>query len=917
MAKEIKRVAVIGAGAMGSGIAAQVANAGYEVLLLDIREGAAAQAIERMKKANPATDPFNAGFMDVNNARLVVPGTVANDIEKIKHADLIIEAVFERLDVKEDTFRLIEKHARPDALITSNTSTITIDVLVEKMSPEFKARFMNTHFFNPPRFMRLLELIDGPETSKEAFAALRDFGDRVLGKKVVHCKDSPGFIANRIGVFLSAAAQFYATKQGVKIEDVDSLLAQPFGFSKLGIFKLGDAVGLDILQHVGKNLHDGLPATDEFNAIYQPDLVTKMVADGYTGKKGLGGFYRLNPETKAKEVIDLSTGEYRDVERSKYFKIRLEKKFGSYEKFFESGDPAAKFAWPVLRDALTYVLNHAEGMAYDIQSIDAAMRVGYNWKYGPFQLIDKIGVEWFTNKLTEEGIAVPSLLAAANKKSFYRVQDNQYQVMGFDGAFRQVAQDDGVLSLSDIKLGRKPLLSHASAKLWDIGDGVACFEFTSPQNAMDPSILYLLNESVKFIEGSGGKYKAMVIYNEGEKFSVGANLKLVEIFTKAANLRPFEALTPKAAPAFIKKTADVLDAAYMVAGGEALSYALNNKVDNFVQDLVYQGQAVYNALRMAPFPVIGAPRGEALGGGCEILLHCDAIQAGAESYIGLVEVGVGLIPAWGGCARYLERAQNAPEQLNGPMIAFKRAAMAIASPMESISSSGQDAKRKLWLRPDDGVTMNSDRILADAKAKALSMVPGYKPPAPVVYNLPGAVGKMAIRMNADALYFKADDPKKGVNHVDVAIVDRLSHVLSGGDPITAEDVATDVAQHQDAVREIIVKRPDGKVGVNASIPLTENRILQLEREAFMALFRTTESQDRISHMMNKGQPLREPRMDPAPDTHEIRAALEGDISLPARIVDGKPLTGKDGQRLADMADLTGRVYKVGKTFGLF
>jgi 3-hydroxyacyl-CoA dehydrogenase len=583
---------------MGSGIAAQAANAGCEVVLLDIREGAAQAAVERMKKANPATDPFNAGFMDAGNARLITCGTTDNDIEKIGDADLVIEAVFERLDVKQNTFKMIDKYARPDALITSNTSTLTIDSLVEGMPESFKKRFMNAHFFNPPRFMRLLELIAGPETAPETFDAVRDYGDRHLGKKVVRCKDMPGFIANRIGVFIIECARATGLEQGMKVEDIDAILGAPFGFPKLGVFKLADAVGVDIVQHVGKNLHAGLPADDMFNQIYDPSMIDKMVADGYTGKKGKGGFYRSDRKAGTSEAIDLRTGEYRPAGKSGFARVNIEKKFGSMSNFFESKAPEAKFAWPVLRDTLTYVLTHAKEIAYDVQSIDEAMRAGYNWKYGPFELLDKMGVAWFTASLRSDGIAVPRLLEKAAGRQFYHVENNVRQVMNFNGLYEAVKAEDGVIRLDDFKRGKKPLVSHNSAKLWDIGDGVVCLEFTSKQNSLDPSILHVLNESIKLVNNSGGKYKAMVVYNDGENFSVGANLKIVDLFNKMA-----------AAPAKFG------------AAGRSLSRYLNGKVEAFVENQVFQGQAVYKALREAPFPVIGAPKGQALGGGCELLLH--------------------------------------------------------------------------------------------------------------------------------------------------------------------------------------------------------------------------------------------------------------------------------------------------------
>ncbi len=899
MTHNIKTVAVIGAGAMGSGIAAQAANAGYKVILLDKRPDGAAQAIERMKKAKP-TDAFNAGFMHPSNAKNIETGCTDDDMAKIAEADIIIEAVFEDINVKHNVFREIHKHAKKDAIISSNTSTIELEDLVDGFPKDFKERFINTHFFNPVRFMHLLEIIDGRDTDPEILKAASDFGDRVLGKKVIRAKDAPGFIANRIGIYAIERAKAEALKKDMPIEDIDAIFGPSFGFPHLGLFKLADEVGVDIVYHVGQNLQAALPADDDFHGIYKDaDKVKEMLDDGYTGKhKGKGGFYRVKTDENGKpvrdakgkpvkQVRDLGTNEFRDVKQSEYFKKTVWKKHGSEAAFFDSNDRAASVAWPVLRDTLLYVLNHAKDIAYDIQSIDDAMRAGYNWQHGPFQLIDKFGLDWFKNRLEEEGVAIPALLEKANG-SFYQVNDSQLEVMNFDGNYQPVKREDGVINLEDIKRKSKPLVTHHSASLWDIGDGIVCLEFHSQQNSIDPSILHVINESIKLVSESNGKYKGMVVYNDAPRFSVGANLKLVEIFMNVAE----------------NKWAQKIGLAALAERG----------LKGIVHELIYQGQAVYTALNQAPFPVIGAPKGNpqnmAFGGGCEVLLSCDAIQAGPEQVMGLPETGLGLLPAWAGSARYLERAANRPGQAKGPMPAVIEAGMALGNPMSSIATSSQDAKKKLWLRKDDGITMNPDRVLADAKAKALAAAPDYKPKPLPTFNLPGPSGKAAIRMNVDKMYMQKDPPKAGgVNHVDVMVMDRLADVLTGGETLEKGDVDHHVADNKDQIKKLIDERKDGKLGVNPTIAFNFSRMMQLERDNFMAAFMDKKyTWKRVHHTLKTNAPLREDRPDDAPTPKELRDNMEP-MTLPRRDIEGAPLSGNDAAILKAMADMTAAFYK--------
>ncbi|HNZ96830.1 MAG TPA: 3-hydroxyacyl-CoA dehydrogenase/enoyl-CoA hydratase family protein, partial [Thermoanaerobaculia bacterium] len=671
----IAKVGVIGAGVMGAGIAAHFANAGLPVVLLDIvPEGAtdrnviAAGAIEKMKKTKPAP------FMSAARARLVTPGNLEDHLELLADCDWIVEAVVERLDVKQSVYRRLDAVRRPGTIVSSNTSTIPISHLVEGLPETFARDFLVTHFFNPPRYMRLLEIVAGKATRPEVVAAVTAFADERLGKSVVACKDTPGFIANRIGTFWLEAATKAAIEGGLTVEEADSVAGRPMGFPKTGIFGLLDLVGLDLGPHIAASLLATLPADDPYREIYEDrPLLRRMIAEGYTGRKGKGGFYRLDREgeKKTKLAIDLATGEYRPQTRPRLASVTAGAK--DLRKLVEHPDKGGRFAWQLLSRTLAYAASLVPAIADDLTAVDEAMRTGYAWKWGPFELIDRLGPAWFAERLAAEGRPVPPLLAAVGDGTFYRVEAGRMQYFGTDGAYHDVVRPAGVLLLSDVKLAGPPVAKNASASLWDLGDGVLCLEFTSKSNSLDEAILRQLQKAMKLIEN--GRFRALVVHNEGTNFSVGANLGLA-LF--AANI----ALWPA------------------------------------IEALIAEGQRVYKALKYAPFPVVGAPSGMALGGGCEILLHCDAIQAHAESYIGLVEVGVGVVPGWGGCKEMLARWITNPKRPGGPMPPVAKVFEMIST--AQVSTSAEEAREMLILREGDGITMNRDRLLADAKAKALA-----------------------------------------------------------------------------------------------------------------------------------------------------------------------------------------------------
>ena len=763
---DIRRVGIIGAGVMGAGIAAQVANAGIPVLLLDIVPAGAADRSAIAKSAAAKllkTDP--APLMTPQAARLIETGNVEDDLARLAECDWVVEVIVERLEVKQALYRSLESVCRPGAAISSNTSTIPLRDLTEGMGAAFQSSFLITHFFNPPRYMRLLELVPGPQTDPTILASVSEFADRSLGKTVVTCHDAPGFIANRLGTYWLQAAVVEAMRQGMAVEEVDAILGRPFGFPKTGVFGLLDLVGLDLMPEVNASLARTLPPSDPFHG-YNEDmpLLKRMIAEGFTGRKGKGGFYLFDRTTRKKQVIDLATGEYRP-ERTPETPAKL-------AALLDGTDQASRYAWSVMAPVLAYAAAIVPEAADTLVDVDVAMRLGYGWRWGPFELIDQIGTARFAARLEAESRPVPPLLQAAAGRPLYRVQDGCRQFLSLEGDYQDLKRAPGVLLLEDIRLAAKPVLKNGSASVWDIGDGVLCFEFTTKANSIDDGLLGLLGKTVELVRE---RYKALVIYNEGQNFSVGANL------------------------------GTALFAANIAAWGE-------------IEKAVAAGQQALKTLKYAPFPVVAAPSGLALGGGCEILLHSSAIQAYAESYIGLVECGVGLLPGWGGCKEMLARWQAPGKLPGGPMPAPVKVFETVST--ATTAKSAAEARALGFLRAKDGITMNRDRLLADAKARALALLDGYQPPAPPTLRLPGPSGALAMRLAA------AGFRKRGLaTEHDLVVSAKLAEVLTGGDTDLTDTV-------------------------------TEDQMLALERRGLMALVRQPATLARIEHTLATGKPLR-------------------------------------------------------------
>ena len=798
----IERVAVVGSGVMGGGIAAHLANAGARVLLLDVaskdgpdRSAVARAAVERLAKSNPPA------FMHRRAAGRIDPGNLDDDLPRAGEADWIVEAVVERLDVKRDLYARLDAVRKPGAIVSSNTSTIPLARLTEGASPALQRDFAITHFFNPPRYMRLLEIVRGPATRPDLVEQIRDFADRRLGKGVVECKDTPGFIANRIGVFWLQCALIEAIEAGLGVEQADAALGPAAGIPKTGVFGLLDLIGLDLMPHVAGSMDALLPPGDALRRYMEmPEVLRRMVADGYTGRKGKGGFYRLRREggERIKESIDLATGEYRRSERARPACVEAAKA-GGPRALVEHDSEEGRYAWRVLSSVLAYSASLVPEISDDVADVDAAMRLGYNWRAGPFELADRIGPGRFADRLRAEGRPVPPLLAAAREGGFYReaggrIEQIRAAGIGAAGAdsggigaagtdttgadpgglraagYVPIVPPRGIIRLADVKRGRERVIGNDSASLWDAGRDVACLEFHTRMNTLDQAVLELVGQALAVVPD---RFAGLVIHNDGENFSAGADL------------------------------------------GEAL-FAIGAGAWDRLAAAAELGQGTFRAMKYAPFPVVGAPAGMALGGGCEVLLHCDAIVAHAETYAGLVEAGVGLVPAWGGCKELLARYSR--EGPGGPMPPVSRAFETVS--LAKVSRSAHEARDFGILRRGDGIVMNRDRVLAEAVDRVHALTPGYAPPEPPVFRLPGPSGKAALALAVGEFARTG----KATAH-DVVVADALSRVLTGGDADLTDEVG-------------------------------EDALLALEREAALSLMRTEGTRARIEHMLRTGKPLR-------------------------------------------------------------
>jgi len=755
----IRKAAVIGAGIMGSGIAAHLANAGLDVVLLDLDAEVAEKGV--------ATQIKSGGFMDPKFARQVRVGSAAADMNLIAEADWIIEAVAERLDIKHAVYDAVSAVRKPGSVVSSNTSTIPLASLIDKRSPSFTSSFLITHFFNPPRWMRLLEIVDGSSTNPDVTRRIAAFADARLGKGIVTCKDTPGFIANRIGTYWMGVALDKAIDLNIDLEEADAFLGRPFGIPETGVFALLDLIGLDLMPSVFRSLQQALPETDPFQAFdAEPPLLARMVKDGRTGRKAGAGFFRMTADRKAREVLDLGSETYRPLRAAP-------SPAGSPREAMAHESKAGHLAGDTMRRTLAYAARLVPEISDSIADVDEAMRFGYGWKQGPFEMMDSIGAGWLADSLAKHDIAPPPLLTeAARGDGFYRSTNGARSYLAPGRLYRPVRRPDGPINLADLKLATQPVAATDTVSVWDIGDGIACLEMTSKMNTFNFDVLHSIEKLLICVESD---FKGLVIYSDLALFSAGADLR------------------------FFLDTIDGKDARPLGAFVDA-------------------GQQTFRRIKFAPFPVVAAVAGRALGGGLEIALHCDAIQAHAELQAGLVETMIGVIPGWGGCTEMLLRYARSPNAPRGPVAAALRAFDVIGA--AKVSANAFDARNLGFVRPADHITMNRERLLADAKATALRLSMHYSPPEPQMLTLGGRSGASTLLNVLDA----AACAGRLTAH-DRLIGTKLAEVLTGFDADPAK-------------------------------PIPEDRVLAFEREAFLELAAQPATRQRISHMLAHGRPLR-------------------------------------------------------------
>ena len=766
----VTTVGVVGAGAMGSGIAALAASAGCRVVLLDIpgdpdlkspnRSAPAKNGLAKATKSKPAS------FMEAAAVQRVRTGNTDDHLALLSECDWICEAIIELPEPKQQLFARIEALMKPTAIISSNTSGIPMSTLLEGRTEKFRRRFLGTHFFNPPRYMHLLEIIPTPETDPAVIGAMREFAERTLGKGIVMAKDVPGFVANRLGVYGMVATMRRMEEHGLTIDEVDGLTGSLIGRARTATFRTGDLSGLDVMAHVTKGIGG---ATGEDFAL--PSWMLELVSQGKLGDKTGGGFY-----TKTKDgtlTYDWKTKTYVPQQRLEGGDIGQAIRLPIAQRL-----PAAKsmpnaqgaFLRDHLLDAAYYTLTLASQLAFDIVAIDRAMEWGYGWEAGPFRVMDALGLDWLRGEFAARGDTIPALLETV-RGAFYK--DGEY--LTFDGTYEPVPGIPGRIALAGLASSGRVLDDNGLSRLIDLGDGVACFEFRSKMNSLGDGVLKGLDSAIRKIEKLG--FNGLVIGNEDPKaFSVGADLSLVS---------------------------------FAISAGAWDDIAVSCKA---FQDSVM-------SIRRAPFPVVVAPAGMTLGGGCEFTLHADAVQAHAESYIGLVEAGVGLLPGGGGTKELLMRftGELANYEEVDYFAAVKRAFKLIA--FATTSTSAFEARAYGYLRASDRISMNRDHQIADAKRRVLDLAPGYLPP---LERSVRALGREGLG-NLEYALWAAKEGGQASAH-DVRVGRAIAYVLCGGDG-TPRDV-------------------------------TEQDILDLEREQFLMLLGTKETQERIAYTLKTGKPLR-------------------------------------------------------------
>jgi 3-hydroxyacyl-CoA dehydrogenase len=801
MDQRIRQGAVLGAGVMGSAIAAHLANVGIPSFLLDVvpkeltdsekkkgltlespevRNRFAAAGKKRVLESNPAS------FYSKEDAALITVGNFEDHLSRVSQADWIIEAIIEDLDAKRDLFSKVIPLLKERAVISSNTSGISIRKMCAGFSRDFEERFLGTHFFNPPRYMRLLEIIPAGSTSRQIVERIAGIAEKILGKGIVFAKDTPNFIANRIGIFSMIVILKTIVEDGYRIEEADQMTGPPIGRPKSATFRTADLVGLDVILHVADNIYQNLQDEKEKEFFKLPEFIHRMVKNQFLGQKTQQGFYK-KVKQEGKEVflvIDDQGLDYRAQEKVNLPSLEMVKNIEEVgervKALVMSPDRAGQFVWKVLKRTLLYSAEKIPEIADDILNIDRAMRWGFNWELGPFELWDAIGLKVSVKRMEKEGDALPPLVESLLRQghsSFYEKRDGRPLFFDLSGEqYKQIEERPEIILLKSLKDRDKTVASNPGASLIDLGDGVVCLEFHSKMNAIGADTIQMMQTAMKEVKE---KFDGLVIGNQGENFSVGANLMLLLFEIQDENW---------------------------------------DQIDEYLK--IFQN--TFMAFKYFEKPVMAAPFGLTLGGGCELCLASAGIRAFAETYMGLVELGVGLIPAAGGTKEMLLRCmEGIPPGVSTDLFPFVRQAFETVA-MARVSTSAKEAQKLGYMRNTDCTTVNRDYLIHDAKRTVLRMAEeGYLPPRP--RNQIKVLGEKGYALLQMGLFYMREGGY--ISPYDEHVAKKLAYVFSGG-----------------------------KLPPNTEV--TEQYILDLEREAFLSLCGESKTQERIEHMLKTGKPLR-------------------------------------------------------------
>ncbi|SHF62523.1 3-hydroxyacyl-CoA dehydrogenase [Fodinibius roseus] len=782
----IQKVAVLGSGTMGSQIAAHCVNAGLQVWLLDLKDEEEDDPNSRVKESIKKLGEMKPSPLgDPGDARHIRPGNFSDDLDVIGEVDWVCEAIIEKMDIKKQMMSDIQEVRGEKTIVTSNTSGLPISDISADCSDEFRSHFLGTHFFNPPRYMKLLEVIPTEATAEEVTDYMAAFCEKTLGKGVVRCKDTPNFIANRIGIFSMASMMPYFFDGDFRAEEIDFLTGTLTGYSKAATFRTADMAGLDIIHHVSNNLYPSIP-DDERREVFQlPEGFNRMIEQEKFGNKAGEGFYKKVRTDSGREykVIDPDTQDYESqIDPEFESATQAKKKFetpGERLKFLvEQDDEAGRFLWDIHCDLLLYAAHRVPGITDSVESIDRAMKWGFNWELGPFERWDAIGVRESVERMREEGREVPEPvleMLESGREQFYDPDQRTVYNLATGKVEAWTPPAAGAIRVAELQSEGKEVFGNDSAGLYDLGDGVALFEFRTKKQTLGFELVRSLDESCKIVNE---QFDALVISHDNDNFTYGANLmEAIQTWQQGDKDRVAEA------------------------------------AENF--------QRVAVGLRYQPFPVVVAPFGRSLGGGVEFILHADKVVAHYELYAGLVEVGVGLIPAGGGTKEMLRRVmqQVMDDEQVDPLPNIKEVFKTIG--MAEVSDGAPKARKYRYLRDSDSVIMNRDLLIANARAEALRMVKaGYHPPQKPEIRVLGKKALSALRL---MLYIMHE--ANYITDYDKVVADKVAWVMSGGDLSEPQKVP-------------------------------EEYLLRLEREAFLELLEDERTQARIEHMLKKGKPLR-------------------------------------------------------------